>query len=241
MPDILPQQRIDPFLSKSGALKGLLWGGATLLLTIVGNLITQWLNQQFPNSALHSILVSSNIGSNWLPPIPIMVASIIIGFIAYLFVRRAQSAKQGELDEVKRKLEKLNQGYQNCIDSLTSFQRGRNDKHRDEVAELNREITQWKQKAETSKDIPESIVSRIKGEGIAEYKWALNKEELESLIKPLYLEFDKYPDIDASKRKYKGLSLSLSLMADPNNADYKMLVPFPVEFSRNSTRRKTTA
>lgn len=49
------------------------------------------------------------------------------------------------------------------------------------------------------------------------------KEQLEKLIAPLFLEFDKYPDVDQFKRTYKGLPLVYSLMEDPNNKDYKRL------------------
>lgn len=98
MPDISPQQRIDPLLSKSGILKGLLWGGGSLLLTILGNFITQWLYQQLPNSTWHNIFVSSRIDSSWLPPISLMIASLIIGFIAYLIVHQAQNNADKRID-----------------------------------------------------------------------------------------------------------------------------------------------
>jgi len=111
MPDISPQQRIDPLLSKSGVLNILRWAGGGLLIAILGNYLTRWLDPYInllPTSAL------SQINFSWLPPLSIMITALILGFIAYLVVRRTQqdadekiSAKQSVIDNVNLEIKKV--------------------------------------------------------------------------------------------------------------------------------------
>ena len=63
-----------------------------------------------------------------------------------------------------------------------------------------------------------------------------NKDELENLIKPLYLEFDKYSEANSKRGVYKGLPLRHCLIEDPNFDNLKDLVGVGAEKAESTIK-----
>ena len=153
MPDISPQQRIDPPLSKSGIFKGLRWAGGGLLITILGTYITRWLDPYLillptiigynPSSAL------SQINFSWLPPLSIMLTALILGYIAYLYVQRAQSNAIKEINDMQVAYSSLiNQAEEDMGEKI----REANQEAKNELICLEKENAEWIEMCEGLKD-----------------------------------------------------------------------------------------
>lgn len=195
-----PQQQVDPPLSKSGIFKGLLWAGGTLLLTILGNIMTRWLDLLWPNSTWNNIFVSSHIDFSWLPPSYIMIASLIVGYIAHLFVQRAQQDADKRINAKQRELNKGND-----YDSILHA--------RDECYQQNNELRDALGRAALKAENERKRADDMQ-KAFDELAKKFQNYELEKLIKPLYLAFDKYPSTPKQDRgsfNYNGLVHQLSM------------------------------
>ena len=178
MSDMPPQQRIDHLLSKSGILKGFLWAGGGLLIAILGNYITRWLDQYIvllPTITGHNSALSQ-INFSWLPPLSIMLTALILGFVAYLFVQRAQQDAVKWKDcfkTCKKKLEESNRTVSELAIKLDGTR-----------AELKRYqnsppgVTQREEKAALKANIVKPSHENIKYSELVEI---LDKEEREEM------------------------------------------------------------
>jgi hypothetical protein len=231
-----PQGRVDPPLSKSGILKGFRWAVGGLLIAILGNYLTRWLDS-------HIILPPTLIGYNtsstlsqinfiWLPPLSIMITALILGFIAYLVVRRAQEdadkrirAIQSDLDNAKREATRWEQrAHEAEKDAALKIQEANHKVDKTEAdfyeslqgqkesrdravseAELKakydceKTVAQWKQSAEALQKNLDDLTK-------------CQNDELEKLIKPLFLLYKKFYD-EREFPPFNKISLTSFLMS----------------------------
>lgn len=191
------------------------------MLGIVGNLLTPWFKNQLPNLTWNNISVSSHIDFSWLPPISMMIASLIIGFIAYFFVQRAQQNAIKEINAANQNAQNETAEWAEMCEGLKDYltpyidgwemqkktgNRGQVTKDTDMTVmtqrklfydKVNQRLKEYQDKTRLNQApaLKQSELDNANLELIRSKEESNNgKEELEKLIKPLYISLDSCPD-----------------------------------------------